>query len=668
MFENENWYKMLAETDSLFINPERVVSVENIKSNPVLDYCLKTLEICKKFKNDFSDEDYKILFTTLCYSEVSKCGREEDKKFWKENNINTSIHNIGSAQIYRLENPDRTDLNTIIYTLIYTHGLLGQYVRGEILFEENRPLSNLIKENLIEPKRLEKLLLALNEAIISAVSTDLYNSVKDEIAAYIKVICYDKELSEQLNVGERLIRLFPNAFSKTDKLNEKEEKLYNAILGKCALWYPEISLGSFNRDELFFLFSMIERRIRDKNIAHISFYPLAKTLFYDYEGHKKENVYKKRIIEFCLKEMREAVADSKAEEHVIFKTDIVNDTMYFTVEFTPVCEKLIEFCVEAERSGFMDYRKNITTIFDLFGFRRDIFDRLNNEDKYLQTMNSTERSKKSTLIDYATGKIMVDVGSGGGVLLDALEKKYPNTTIIGTDISFNVIEALEQKIEQEKHSYSVIKHNFVDECLKTKADTIIFSSILHEIYSYTEFEGKRFNIASVENALKNAADSLNVGGRILIRDGILTDSKKIVRICLKNKDGREFLRNYMKDFKGLTFLHINENSDEAFKTDLVHYEGKGILSADINFVREFLYTYTWGEESYACEINEQFGYLTLTDFKSLLEKVGMKIISAEEYLEEGYKTHLEDKVDLLDGMKWEDIPSNCIIIAEKIID
>lgn len=666
MYENELWFKLLNDTNIRFINPERVVSVENINVNPVLEYCLRTLEIAEKYKSILNETDYGILFKTLCFCEVSKCGSEEKRALWNEKNFNLAIHNIGSAQIFRMYNPEESEENTIIYTLIYTHGLLGQYARGEIIFEENRPLVELVSSDIIKPERLEKLLLALNESVIAAVNKDLWNKLEEEITSYIKVICYEGTLKEQLSSFERLTRLFPNAFSKSESLSNKESVVYDKILEHCSLWYPEIALGNFSREDLFFLFSMIERRIRDKNISHISFYPLARTLYYDYEGRKKENIYKKRIIEFCLKEMREAVADSKAEEHVNFVSDILLDTMYFNVCFTPVCEKLIEFCVEAERSGFMDYQKNITTIFDLFGFRRDIFDRLNNEEKYLQTMNSVETSKKATLIDYATGNILVDVGSGGGILLDALEKKYPDAQIIGTDISANVIEALEQKIEQEKHSYNVCKHNFVNEKLTKKADTIIFSSILHEIFSYTEYEGKRFNILSVEAALKNASDSLVKGGRILIRDGILTDSKETVRIRLKNKDGRDFLRNYMKDFKGLTFLHNKNNEEDGFDPLLVHYDGDGILTADINFAREFLYTYTWGEESYSCEVNEQFGYLTIPEFNSLLEKVGMKIISSTSYLEEGYKTHLEDKVELLDGMKWEDIPSNCIIIAEKL--
>lgn len=180
--------------------------------------------------------------------------------------------------------------------------------------------------------------------------------------------------------------------------------------------------------------------------------------------------------------------------------------------FSPACEKLIDFCVEAERSGLLTYEKSITILFDMFGFRKDEFDRLNNEDKYLKTMNDSADSTKSSIADYVTGHTLVDVGSGGGIMLDLLEEKYKDRHIIGTDISTNVIETLEKKKREEHHRWDVQKHNFVDGSFtEQNADTVIFSSILHEIYSYTDTNLGKFNLASVKTALKNAYASIPSG-------------------------------------------------------------------------------------------------------------------------------------------------------------
>ena len=108
-----------------------------------------------------------------------------------------------------------------------------------------------------------------------------------------------------------------------------------------------------------------------------------------------------------------------------------------------------DLCVESERSGLMSYQKNIATILDLFGFRRDSFDRLNNEDKYLETMNDVKNSTKMNILNNVVGTKIVDVGSGGGFMLDLLEKRFPDADIIGTDISENV-ELSEQELEFDK--------------------------------------------------------------------------------------------------------------------------------------------------------------------------------------------------------------------------
>jgi phosphorylcholine metabolism protein LicD len=60
-------------------------------------------------------------------------------------------------------------------------------------------------------------------------------------------------------------------------------------------------------------------------------------------------------------------------------------------------------------------------------------------------------------------------------------------------VSQNVIEILQNKINTEGHKYEIWRHNFVYNTLWSPVDTILFSSIMHEIFSYTEFEGKKFS-------------------------------------------------------------------------------------------------------------------------------------------------------------------------------
>ena len=85
-----------------------------------------------------------------------------------------------------------------------------------------------------------------------------------------------------------------------------------------------------------------------------------------------------------------------------------------------------------------------------------------------------------------------------------------------------------------------------------KADTIIFSSIFHEIYSYTDLGRSRFDQRSIDLALTHAIRSLAPGAR----------------------------------------LDLQERS----------------VVTDINFSREFLYTYTWGVQSFPHEL-QLFGFV-----------------------------------------------------------
>ncbi|MBE0344419.1 methyltransferase, partial [Paenibacillus sp. 28ISP30-2] len=145
-------------------------------------------------------------------------------------------------------------------------------------------------------------------------------------------------------------------------------------------------------------------------------------------------------------------------------------------------------------------------LFDLFGLRRDAYDRFHNEETYLTDMNLTVDYKK-VILDYVTGTRVLDIGPGGGVLLDLIEQEIPDAKPLGLDISVNVIEALKRKKQLEGHRWDVIKGDALqlEEFIEPGSmDTVIFSSILHELYSYIERDGTRFNLHTVEAALQSA--------------------------------------------------------------------------------------------------------------------------------------------------------------------
>ena len=654
----EKWYEYLYYTENSAVNIERVDKVSGITGHETLDYTLRTLDVLESIGRELLEEEYLLIKTVLQWSEVAKGGTVKDRADWADKNYPLDIHNIASAEIYKdyTSEEGAAIYSNEVYILIRTHGMIGQCLRGEVPVSGNAELGILLENRSRES--VTRILYILNECIITAVSADLWNRVKAAVYELIDRLM-DGDFRE-LPGCVRVRNLLPGLSEVPEELIRIFEEDY---FPGFELWYFEAALSDFSGEQLIKILKDLSSEIRENydsdSISYISFKPLADSLYYDYEGRKHINIYKKRIIEKYLRD--------SSTENVSLNTSLLGGALLVDFKFSRVCEKLIDFCVEAERCGLLTFEKSITVLYDMFGFRRDEFDRLNNEAKYLATMNSSEKSTKNTIIEYVVGNRVVDVGSGGGVLLDLLEKRFPDKTIIGTDISENVIEVLNKKRIDEKHKWEVLRHNFADNSFvdagHEKVDTVIFSSIMHEIYSYTETPQGRFNIEIVRKALRYAYDSLNPGGRLVIRDGVKTpipmkDGKidikaDTLRVTFKERSGLDFFRNYLQDFKGLPDIE-----DRRIEID----EAELSVSGCVNYMREFLYTFTWGSESYSHEVQEQFGYFTVDEYREFLEGLGAVIIRADAFLEPGYPEHLRELVTLEPDIFPD---SNCIIIAEK---
>lgn len=648
-----SWKTYLVETAETKYNLSHLEAVKDLNNACVKDYVLRCIEIAEHETQTADLLVRKLVLRTLQWMDVAKCGSDADRKRWKalRPEICLDVHTEASAAIYLLEAPAEDDAWTrnMVAALIKTHGLVGQYIMGECSLDAYK-----IFEEMDVPKPvLFRVLKILTHAVMAGVSEKLWKNNQVKVNTLLTNIV--NGIYKRDTVEARLKKLFP-AF-KYVELTAEEKELYSSVFEQTIIWYPTVALENFNRTELNTIFSFIKSYM-NAEISHIDFYDLMKELSYDRNGIRALNIYKKRILEVLLREMAEGQTNLAECEHVQVSCVQDGNCIKFRVEFTPVCAALINFCVEAERSGFATYQKNIITIFDMFGFRRDIFDRLTNEEDYLNTMNNAKESTKLSILDYIHGDTIVDVGSGGGVLLDEISARYPDKKISGTDVSQSVIEHLNKKIQTENRTYNVFEHNFVHQRLWTPVDNIIFSSIMHEIYSYTELNGRKFNMDSVACALFNAYHSLNQGGRVIIRDGVKTDTSRIVSVRFNDDNLFELAKNYLKDFTGLAELR---NEDGHWK-DVSVYEN--IIKADINLIREMLYTITWGPMSYPQEVQEQFGYLTLNEYIELLKTMGYKVYAAQQIVEPGYEEHLKDKVDLLD-FNWADIPTTCIIAAEK---
>ncbi|MEK3751496.1 class I SAM-dependent methyltransferase [Paenibacillus sp. FSL E2-8871] len=669
--EDNLWLKLIVQAEEQIVNLERVESLEELDHrNPVLDYVERSLQLLDQLPRSIWIKE--LVEETLIWSEAAKGGTLKERLLWQEEGINCFVHNIGSAQLYGKHlSGTVSDKSALVHRLIETHGLIGQQIRGEVPPEVNKPLRDLVEEQLLTAEELERLLTVLNHCIIGAVSPELWLNVEHEVKQLITLIATG-ELASPMPMKERLRRMRLGPISRGEDFTTEWAKLtqegFHAerleSLSNTIFWYVESAMQTFSLEQFLKVMLLAAQRAQNEPLRHISFEQVMNSIYYDYKGVKKINVYKKRIIEKYLSELRwediEKGTLPDENPHLMLRPyakEHLPDTVFFQFQFSAAAEKLIEFCMEAEKSPL--YERAVLLLFDLFELRRDAFDRFHNEDTYLSQMNNTA-DYKAVILEHVIGKKVLDIGPGGGVLLDLLEERMPEVTPIGIDISSNVVEALRQRKQREGRQWEVLQGdalNLEDFVEAGTVGTVIFSSILHELYSYVPLNGKKFNHDTVSAALRIAFDVLSVGGAIIIRDGIMTEPTALLRkVRFLEEDGMAWLERYAKDFAGRQLQYQRLGEEEVLMP--------------VNDAMEFLYTYTWGEEAYIHEVQEQFGYFTPTEFASFIEQTlgkQAKIEVFRHYLQEGYTEALRDRVRFMDesGQEVALPDSTCFIVIRK---
>jgi SAM-dependent methyltransferase len=300
------------------------------------------------------------------------------------------------------------------------------------------------------------------------------------------------------------------------------------------------------------------------------------------------------------------------------------------------------------------FHQVLKSLCDLYNLRKDDFDRVANEASYLASMNSA-RSDKERMLDYVKPGRIVEIGPGGGIVLDLLEARFLDAEVIGVDLSREVIAALESRARTGNHRWKVVlgaAEQLPDLVPPASVDSVVFCSILHEVYSYTGF-----SMTSVRDVIRAAWATLRPGGRIVIRDGVMPPPGTR-RIKLLAADARPTFDLYVEQFEGRKMRY------REIAADRVEMPSEDAM--------EFLYTYTWGPASFPYEVRELYGIMRYDEYVSaLVEWTGGRVVEIpahlRSYLQPGYRTNLAGKIELTDEHDQPvELPdSNCLIVVEK---
>ena len=287
------------------------------------------------------------------------------------------------------------------------------------------------------------------------------------------------------------------------------------------------------------------------------------------------------------------------------------------------------------------FRDTLRTEDGELGHQRDF-------DSYGAQMDASLRQKLDDLLPWVRPGLIVDKGCGTGKLLVELSRRFPASALVGVDLSREFLRRCDE------NSYFSSEVDFVQGDAAERqieaghATTVIFSSIMHEIYSYSGYSRAR-----VEHAVRSAFDELGPGGRILIRDGISPPPATWRMRFLDGATAAQFAR-FAAEFKhgqGARFERIGDDTVRLSAHDANEFLCK----------KDYL-------KNWHIEVHEEFGAHTLAEWRALLGRVGFVVREASEYVNDWIRDHrYVGTVALFDDagrpIGWP--ATNAVVVGEK---
>ena len=267
---------------------------------------------------------------------------------------------------------------------------------------------------------------------------------------------------------------------------------------------------------------------------------------------------------------------------------------------------------------------------------------------YGSQMDASLKQKLDDLLPWVEPGSVVDKGCGTGKLLVELSRVYPTSAFVGVELSREFLRLCDENTYASE-DVALVYGNIIEKNVpEGSASSVIFSSVTHEIYSYSGY-----SVPELERAMANAAWELRKGGRLLMRDGV-SPGDATWRLRFLDSLTRETFDRFAKEFKkGQGVPHERLSSGEVRLS--AHHANEFLCKKD--------YLKNWH-----IEVDEEYGALTLDGWRALLEKLGLEPLRVHGYVNEWIaKNRYEGKVALSDdsgnALPWP--ATNCVVVAQK---
>ena len=207
---------------------------------------------------------------------------------------------------------------------------------------------------------------------------------------------------------------------------------------------------------------------------------------------------------------------------------------------------------------------------------------------------------------------VLDAGCGSGLLSMEIAKQGYSVLGIDADIdcsSYSYVETIDGNTQKVNFFQLDIKDMLK---LVDTFDVVIFCSVLHELYSYNDYDKR-----AVCKAIDDAREILKPNGLLIIRDGI-TDE--------------EYIDIFRPD------LHMTPEFRHLYD---MYGEYSNVPQQD-RTLQERLYTCSWGRQSFNREKDEVVHFLTEFSWISIVGVSGFHNLSFDSYFQESYRKHIEN--------------------------
>lgn len=267
---------------------------------------------------------------------------------------------------------------------------------------------------------------------------------------------------------------------------------------------------------------------------------------------------------------------------------------------------------------------------------------------YGAQMDASLRQKLEDLVRWVKPGHLVDKGCGTGKLMVELSRLFPASRLSGVDLSREFLRVCDENT-YATDDVSLIFGNVIDVCVAPEsASTVIFSSVMHEVHSYGGYR-----TSEIDRALVNACSELEPGGHVVIRDGV-SPEPATWRLELVDEATRATFTRFAKEFRqgqGVAFTQLTPSLVELSSHDANEFLCK----------KDYL-------KNWHIEVNEEFGPLTLSQWKLALERAGFEPLHLEE-TRNGWivKNRYEGTARLTD-VRGAPLPwpaTNCVVVGKK---